>query len=572
MQRSQSSHRTGLERSVRRNMVLASSIPLLLVVIAISVYMAWDKTSEFRKGLAEAAGKSAGLVESEIESVYVKSDMILQNRYLIQALQTDYVGDIASMMPLYENLELLIAEPLGSRNRSFFTVYPYNESIYEGSFVERYDRIADRGIADRLQVAGAGSVYWSDRLHERPFRGNARYVQFYREIKNFNESIGILEANISFEQLTRIINNTALPDSAALLVADGTGKVVYARNSGPTLTLTEAGAFDPAGYHTAIRQLNPALTIVAAVPKSVITAAVSKLVGLIVIIFVVALFIMQYVASYSARTTLSILKRFLDTLKTDERHWAEKFEAVGEDNEIDMIKRKFLQLLERMNQMHEETIQANQERGRFELELLQARINPHLLYNSLSVIKWNAQWNKDRRTALLIDHMSKYYRASLSKGNTVITVGEELAMVRDYVQINEFSYNCSYELKIEAEEDVGGMRIFKHMLQPIVENAILHGLNAREGGGTIQIAISRRRGEIRFAVSDDGSGMSQDKIAQILDLQAVSSSPGGYGMKNLIRRIAMYFGPQAALEIASEPDRGTTVTIILPEEAFNGLG
>ncbi|THF80348.1 sensor histidine kinase [Cohnella fermenti] len=561
----QAAVRTGLERRVRQNMVLITSIPLLLVVVAICFYIAYDTTKEFNRGLRDAAESSGQLIANQIETVYLKSDMVVQNRYLLQALQVEYDKDIEKMLPLYDNLELLIAEPLGSRDRSFFTVYPYNESIYEGSFIERYDRIRDLHIEQKLQEAGASGIYWAEALSVRKYRGDAKFLQFYREIRGYNGGLGILEANISFAQLVQIADNTALPEKASLLLADGGGTVQYAR--GGTFAAAVGSPFDGKGYRTSVRTLNPSLTIIAAVPETVVLQSILRMVALVVLIFVVALTIMLYVSGYSSRMALRILKQFLDTLKTDERFWtADKFAAEADDHEIAIIKNKFYMLLERMNRLHEERLKADRDRAKFELELLQARINPHLLYNSLSVIKWNAQWNKDRRTSQLIDYMSRYYRASLNKGNTIVTVAEELAMVEDYVRINETSYNCSYELIIAADSDVRGRRIFKHMLQPIVENAILHGLNGREGGGVIRISIAAREGRTVFTVVDNGSGIPPERREQLLNGQSHPASPGGYGMKNLLRRLQMYFGPEAELAIDSEPGQGTEVSIWIPDK------
>jgi len=138
----------------------------------------------------------------------------------------------------------------------------------------------------------------------------------------------------------------------------------------------------------------------------------------------------------------------------------------------------------------------------------------------------------------------------------------ELNMVKDYVWINEFSYNASFQLLVEVEERIMNCCIFKHMLQPLVENAILHGLNGKEEGGYIRIHGYREGDILRITVADNGRGMSAEKIAQVMSDEP-TSAPGGYGTKNLIKRIKMYFGEPYGLTLDSSPGAGTVVTLTI---------
>lgn len=563
----------GLERTVQNNMVLVSGIPLMLVIVVIALYLSRAAISDYERGLADSADKSAQLINAELQTAMARSDVIVQNAELIEALQDDYDGDVAKMMKLYKHLELLVAAPSADSRSSFFTVYPFNPTIYQGSYVEKYEKIAGLGIDARLSALGEGALLWTDAVSVRKYRDNAEFVQFYRPIKAFTTTVGILEANISFERIRQIIDNTVIPEKAIMALTKASGEVQYVRGPLPEGGLRD-GRLDEARFTTAKVPLANSQLLVSAVPSAVIAASVLKLALLMALVMALALGLMLVISQLSARIALRKLKQFLDLLKGDDKLLMHRPPGAGQDDhEITIIERKLREVLTRNQELHEESAQARLERSRFELELLQARINPHLLYNSLSVIKWNASWNRDKRTAELIDHMTKYYRIALSKGNTFITMADELAMVKDYVRINEFSYNARYELLVEVEAPVMRCRIFKHMLQPIVENSILHGLNGREAGGIIRIEGYRSGEELVVRVSDNGNGMNEDKIRQILDGQA-GSALGGYGIKNLLKRIHMHFGDSYGLSIASSPAAGTQVTLRIPAalsgEPWNG--
>ena len=549
-----------LEHTVRKNMALFSSIPLIIAILFLFLYVVRATLVDYKRGLTDSAVKCGELINIELEMFLTKSDVLLQNRYLINGLKTDYQGDIESMMSFYENLEILISEPYGDKYRGFFTVYPFNDSIFEGSYVERYERIRNLGIQEKLSSMGDTGVLWWDPLNVRIYLNNAAYIRFYRSIKNFNTPIGILEANIPFENVKRIMDNTVIAREAVLILQSAEGETLYMRRGedGKEALPENLREQNPMEVTTALMN---GYTVTAAIPRTFIMKTVFQFLFLMAWVLIAVVALMIYLARYSSRKTLGRLKNFMDILRRDESLLLNQ-ELIPEsgDGEIAVIERRFKDLISRVNHLHKEAAQARQERSQFELELVQARFNPHLLYNSLSAIKWNAQWNKDVKTADLIDHMTRYYRTALNKGNTIIPISEELAMIRDYVRINEFSYCCSYSLTFDMEEGITSLYTFKHLLQPIVENAILHGLNGREEGGAITISGHREGERLELSVRDNGAGIRPEKIQRILSEEPLPSS-GGFGMRNLIKRIRLYFGEDCSLKISNLETGGTEVLV-----------
>jgi sensor histidine kinase YesM len=269
---------------------------------------------------------------------------------------------------------------------------------------------------------------------------------------------------------------------------------------------------------------------------------------------------MFFASKYSTKRVTARLEIFIDKIGNDDALLLnEEPIQVSDDEEVMIIEEKFKELLSRINDLYAETVSIKLQKSAFELELLQSRINPHLLYNSLSVIKWNAQWNKDHKTIELIDSMVKYYRAALNKGNNIIKIEDELQMIKEYIKINEFSYSCKYEVRIDFDDRITGYYTIKHLLQPVVENSILHGLNGVEGG-KISIVGVMEGGDIIIYIGDNGNGMDRNKVEQITDIN-YNNIYGGYGIKNLVKRINMYYGSGYGLYIESQIGKGTTVTI-----------
>ncbi|RAV18902.1 sensor histidine kinase [Paenibacillus contaminans] len=548
-----------LEYTVYRNTILISCIPFLLVALASFAYVSVKAFHDQKRNLIDSVYKSSQLINSELDMYLIKSDVLLQNRYLPGAIQKEYAGDIEKMMELYSNLEILIAEPFGAKYRGFFTIYPFNDSLFEGSYIERYDRIQDLLESLSFSPKDESGILWLDTLQQRKYLNDSDYIKFYRYIKDFDKPIGVLEANIPFDSIKKIMDNTALSKGAALIYKDGKGQVNH--GTGTDLFKQDASATMTRKYISVTETLVNSHTITAAIPYLSVLMPVVRLLLITLIGLILIVLAMLYISKYSARTALFRLKKFIDSIRFDDTLLLNQHlipESVG--GEVAVIEKRFKELISRINELYQEVTTEKIEKNKFEIELLQARINPHLLYNSLSAIKWNAQRNHDKRTVELIDNMTRYYRISLNKGNNIITISEEIDMIVHYVKINDFAYSRTYTVEFDIEDHIRKMYTFKHLLQPIVENSLLHGLNGREQGGVITISGKIVEGDILLTVTDNGAGMSEEKVNRIFNLESTSIL-AGYGMKNLIKRINMYYGEDYGIRIHSVPGAGTEVAI-----------
>ncbi len=210
------------------------------------------------------------------------------------------------------------------------------------------------------------------------------------------------------------------------------------------------------------------------------------------------------------------------------------------------------------------------QKRRAELKALQAQINPHFLYNTLNAITWQATDSNVPEIAVLSNSLGKFFRISLSSGREVITVGEELEHVENYLKIQEIRYKDKLQYSFDIEEGVRELYTIKLLLQPLVENAIYHGIKEKEGPGHIMVSIRRKdlsdHRVLEMMVEDDGEGIDEERLSVIRQgLELGSSDPdAGYGIYNVNERIKLFYGQDFGLVIDSIFKKKTTSTITIP--------
>ena len=202
-------------------------------------------------------------------------------------------------------------------------------------------------------------------------------------------------------------------------------------------------------------------------------------------------------------------------------------------------------------------------RRTYELKSLQGQINPHFLYNTLDLINWTAINSQAPETSALVQLLSRFYKLSLSGGADIVTVGEELEQARSYVEIQNRRFNDAFQLFVNVEDGVECYGTLKIILQPILENAILHGiLEKKSKRGVIRISARLQRGTIVFTVRDDGVGMTPEQQNRVRTDATHRTS--GYGVRNIDERIKLMYGRRFGLTFSSAPGDGTYVTITIP--------
>lgn len=238
------------------------------------------------------------------------------------------------------------------------------------------------------------------------------------------------------------------------------------------------------------------------------------------------------------------------------------FRLVEGTYEIDELSRSFDHMVLRIQELMEKVRQEEISLRKTELNALQAQINPHFLYNTLDSIAWMCEEGRNKEAEEMVNALARLFRISISKGHEMIPIEKELQHAQSYLQIQKFRYKNQFSYSFEAEESCMQYLCNKITLQPLIENAICHGLDLSEHG-EIRIEVREEEGDILMAVTDNGIGMEEKQCQAILKMDRDSGS--GIGIKNVNDRIQIYFGEKYGLSITSELDEGTRVEIRIPK-------
>ena len=244
---------------------------------------------------------------------------------------------------------------------------------------------------------------------------------------------------------------------------------------------------------------------------------------------------------------------------------------VTHDNvdEITELGLSFNIMIGRIRELLDAKVKEQENLKKAELRALQAQINPHFLYNTLDTIIWMTESKKTDQVIEIVRALSSFFRISLSKGRDWITIGEEVERTRSYLTIQKMRYRDILDYRIEMDESVAGNTILKLILQPLVENALYHGIKNKRQGGTIVVRAQQwNENEILLQVEDNGIGFTPEKLAQLqAELNDDSGDiklESGFGIGNVNKRIRLYYGKQYGVSIKSEYQTGTCVSIVIP--------
>jgi sensor histidine kinase YesM len=226
------------------------------------------------------------------------------------------------------------------------------------------------------------------------------------------------------------------------------------------------------------------------------------------------------------------------------------------NDEIGVLYKSFFSMQKRINLLLKQVVSANNQQIQQELMTLQAQLNPHFLYNTLDTVNWLANDIGADSISKIIKSLAQILRYSIGKKGNIVTVGDEINMVKNYMYIQEFRFQNKFHMDIEVDEDVLTYPIDKLIIQPIVENAINHGLSECKQNGVINLKIIKEQSNILISVYDNGIGMTQEKISDIL-----VGKTNGIGLYNINKFLQIKYGPEYGIKISSTPGIGTTVTL-----------
>lgn len=236
------------------------------------------------------------------------------------------------------------------------------------------------------------------------------------------------------------------------------------------------------------------------------------------------------------------------------------------DDEVAELAVSFNKMAGSMQSLIDKVKEDERKMRKADLRLLQEQIQPHFLYNTLDTIVWLIESNEPDEAVTMVVTLSDFFREILSKGKEFISIKEEEKHISSYLQIQEMRYRDILEYDIQLDQVIYKYQILKLTLQPVVENALYHGIKYKRAKGCIHIHGEKEGDIIRLTVRDDGVGMDEDELEQLRQQieKPCQETEKGFGLANVNERIHMYFGPEYGMKIQSQKGKGTTVEIVIP--------
>lgn len=393
---------------------------------------------------------------------------------------------------------------------------------------------------------------------------------------------GVLLVDMSFGGIEQLCKDVEFAPSGYLYLIDGDGEIVYH----PRQQLVYAGlqaennlaaAAYPDGTHEEVFN---------GVKRQVTVKTVGytgwKLVGVaeadsiwdnsgqlfLFFLFLVffSIFLLAFVNLHLSERISVPIKILDQSVKALEAGREDIEVAVHGPYEIAHLSKSIQSMVSTMRHLMEDIIEQEAQKRRSELDVLQSQINPHFLYNTLDSVVWMTENGRTDDATLMLTSLARFFRLSLSRGKNMIPIGDELEHARNYLTIQKMRFKNKFTATIDTEPGVEALYTLKLIVQPILENAIYHGMAYADGDGEIAIRAFRGEGGIIITVADNGPGMPQETVDRLLDqgYAAPSSKGSGIGLRNVQQRIRLTFGEGYGVSIQSEPDAGTTVRIFIP--------
>ncbi len=565
-------------------------IPLTLIVYLYSVHSANIIEDELSNNMQLAVSQIKNNLDYRFEQISESALSILSTAYpYIRSGSTD----IETQFEEYDELKSLVSAYEGKHMISKIRLYVPSGKIYANQqetfyslpeLTEQTDETYKRGVI-WLKTYGA-------RIYEG--RGLSNIISCRMTISsktNYDEIASILQLDIEETKLSRIFSAGISIDEEIYLVDSG-GVII----SHPDPTLIGKEGLSEVELSTVL--MNKTGHMSGSMSKNADLVAFSKLsatdwylvmrlpasavygsdvfsfdvLRVLLIIAVVVVFVISLILIYSSiiENTVKRINTAIMLLNNEGIDQVDNItsQKIKNNTSLALLENNANHLVVTIKRLMEESYEAKLKARDYQLKALQAQINPHFLYNTLDSIKWMILEDRKKDSIWMINAFSKYFRLSLSKGRDVVTLHDELELIQAYIGIMQKRFSNITTIDINIENSLMECLIPKLSLQPLVENALNHGILHNQGSdGRLVINVKEEDDKLVITIKDNGQGMNQEQLEKIINQE--NSNTKGYGLGNVDERLKLFGGDDCGLMISSELNIGTTVTLSLPIKYMN---
>lgn len=407
--------------------------------------------------------------------------------------------------------------------------------------------------------------------------------------KSGKTSSGVLLVDMNFSGIEQICKNVEVSKNGYVYLIDTDGEIIYhprqqlIYSNLITENNYEAAKFED-GNHIENFEGNKRLVtvktvgytgwkLVAISPMSDVTAGYYEFRVFAIFIMIFAIFILISINMFVSSRIANPIRALEKAVKEFESGVVSLNIPESGSYEIQHLAKAIKSMVNQMNLLMENIMIEQEAKRKSELNALQAQINPHFLYNTLDSIIWMIENENYDGAIIMVTALARFFRISLSKGKNVITVRDELEHARNYLTIQNIRYKNKFSYSIDADEETLDLTSIKLIIQPLIENAIYHGMEYMSGEGDILVKSYKKNEDLYIDIIDNGLGMLQEVADKLLteEVNNQQRKGSGIGLKNVHERIKLYFGEEYGLEVYSEPDEGTTIRIHMPSIEFESI-
>nr|WP_183597240.1 sensor histidine kinase [Paenibacillus phyllosphaerae] len=580
---------------------LALKIPFYyFLVILLSVafsYVVFNKisTNSAQNKLNEASLQTLTSIQTNVDlmvgnvnnySKMIFSDDNLQNLLrqgnVYADLQTQskvsmYLNNLMQAVPIIDSV--YIFDNSGNR----FSVGTQQSPTFARANVhdaEWYSQVVAEKGKYILRLNGSGAFTESS---------DSNFVSFIRLIRDMDDTspLGVLVINIKGEAFVQAYAN--LPNQNALQIAilDENNQIIAANSTDDDRfalmkqimasdeQLLNQTLLQQAAGNLSVKSDSQTYTVsflsegsfnwkfVSVTPHNLFRTVNKSLVLLALMLLIingVVFFVTSFIIS---RSIIHPIHQLLRSMKKAQSGSLRKVPAATSSYEFEQLFIGYNNMIEQIDQLLKRIIEEQKTIRKAELNTLQAQIKPHFLYNTLDSITSLAMSGLNDQVCDLLEALGSYYRMSVSKGRDIITIGEEIDMVRNYLKIQKARYQDIFEVEYDVDESCCPHKILKLVLQPLVENSLYHGIRSKGMKGTIRISAHHADGMLRISVADDGIGMSEEEVARIVRPEGKGQIES-FGLWGTLERLRIFYGDRSSFKIESEPGKGTVIALFIP--------
>lgn len=567
-----------------RNYFLLLIIPTFLVFL-VSFLVVNSQINQELDGRAKNTLSNVNTnLDFVVSSVVYQNDQLTNNSYMVLALKKLLRRDTS-----IQYSDAIYLRNIKTMLRSIIQSYPYIESVY--LYLDGYDNYfsSEEGV---VEFARDEDYEWlesyrkmdkaQENLVESRFIDiNGREKQALTIYQRMLLLDGTVVMNMNVEKYQELLDKILMDEEEVVLFYNADGQLLFSWNAGKKealadLSLTESliekkqNKWIKIGgekylFHTEYNQ-GYRISLVSLVPYSAKTSKIYQMVRLFGVIFLINGVAMLFLAYFTTKRTFKQLDYMVRVFHDAENGVYPTGPRQEMRDEYDVIMNNIIYLFLQTVKLNTNLVQKQHDQEVAELTALQLQINPHFLFNTLQNVQLEIQkLNQDTgHIKKILDDLSDILKYALAEPMEMISLEEEVQYLKKYIAIQQYRFGERFITYYEIEEELLGIHVFRLMLQPLVENSILHGIRQQERRGYIKIQVFRRNGRIHFRVVDNGVGMTKEECGRLREsMETVNVHH--IGLANVNSRLKLHYGEQAGIRVSSKAGWGCVMEFILPE-------